>query len=53
MKSGFSKIGDVYLNGQTEQYIPHMLQIFCFCLKIMYCIVTYFKRHKSTQVVQI
>lgn len=55
MKSGFtsSKVGDVYLNGQTEQYIPHMLQNFCFCLKIMYCVVKHFKRQKCTQVVQI
>lgn len=30
MKSGFGKIGDVYLNGQTEQYIPQMLQNFVF-----------------------
>lgn len=32
-------IGGVYLNGQTEQCIPHRLQSFCFCLKIMYCVV--------------
>lgn len=42
MKSGFGKIGGVYLNGQTEQYIQHRLQSFCFCLKIMYCVVKHF-----------